>query len=121
MLDEFGFKTIELGSLSFAEQVSLFASAKVIIGPHGAGLANLVFCRKGTTVIELFADDYVFPLYYDLANKVELKYDYLICSSDAKATNVKQGMKLNMYVDLDRLKPKLESLLELYSSRSLGV
>jgi capsular polysaccharide biosynthesis protein len=121
MLDEYGFKKVELGSMSFAEQVSLFASAKVIIGPHGAGLANLVFCKKGTTVIELFAEDYVFPLYYDLANKVELNYDYLICSADAKANNAKQGMKLNLYVDLSKLQTKLDALLETYAVKSMGV
>lgn len=119
VLDEYGFKKVELGALSFAEQVSLFASAKVIVAPHGAGLANLVFCKKGTSVIELFAEDYVIPLYYDLANKVELNYNYLICESDAKANNVKQGMRLNILVDLKKIKVTLSSTLELHSAKSM--
>lgn len=37
----------------FSDQVRLFASAKVIIGPHGSGLANMVFADPGALVIEL--------------------------------------------------------------------
>merc|ERR1719401_329308 len=35
------------------EQIVLFGHAKVVLGQHGAGLANVVFARPGTMVIEL--------------------------------------------------------------------
>jgi capsular polysaccharide biosynthesis protein len=38
---------------SFQEQAVLFSSAKMIFGPHGAGLTNMLFCPEGTTVLEL--------------------------------------------------------------------
>ena len=38
---------------SFQEQSALFSSAKMIFGPHGAGLTNMLFCPEGTTVLEL--------------------------------------------------------------------
>jgi hypothetical protein len=43
LLEGFGFVTVELGRMSLAEQVALFHSADVVVGPHGAGLGATVF------------------------------------------------------------------------------
>ncbi len=40
------------GNESIPETIQLFSNAKFVIGFHGAGLANTLFCKKGTTVIE---------------------------------------------------------------------
>jgi len=47
-LGPLGFETFELERLSFAEQIRLFCEAECVVGPHGAGLSNLLFappCR----------------------------------------------------------------------------
>jgi len=46
------FKILELSKLNLNSQISIFNNARIIISPHGAGLTNLVFCRKGTKVFE---------------------------------------------------------------------
>ena len=48
-----GFKILRLSKFNFKKQISIFNNAKIIIGPHGAGFANLAFCKKNTKVIEL--------------------------------------------------------------------
>jgi hypothetical protein len=48
-----GFKSLKLNTLSFADQIKIFSKAKIIISMFGAELTNLVFCQKGTKVIEL--------------------------------------------------------------------
>ena len=40
-------------TLSPMQQARLFHSADVVIAPHGGALANLIFCRPGTRIIEL--------------------------------------------------------------------
>lgn len=55
-LKPFGFKLVYLEDLPFIQQVGLFNSAKVIVAPHGAGLANLVFCNPEAVVIEIFQE-----------------------------------------------------------------
>lgn len=50
-----GFEVVDPGRLSFADQIALFASASVVIGPHGAGLTNAGFCDSNSTLIELRA------------------------------------------------------------------
>ncbi len=47
------FKVVKLSEYSFLEQVSLFNNANYIVGLHGAGFANLVFCKKNTNVLEI--------------------------------------------------------------------
>ena len=48
-----GFTVVYLEEVNWREQASLFRSARVVVGPHGAGLSNLVFSHPGTTLVEL--------------------------------------------------------------------
>ncbi len=41
------------------DQIALFSSARAVIGVHGAGLANTVFCPPGTPVAEIIPSDHV--------------------------------------------------------------
>jgi capsular polysaccharide biosynthesis protein len=73
-LEARGFATVRLEERSWAEQIALFRAARVVVAPHGAGLANLVFCAPGTRVVELFARDYVNPCYWRVAALSGLDY-----------------------------------------------
>ena len=66
-LDHYGFERVLLSRLSFSEQIRLFASAEVVIAPHGAGLANLVFSPPGCTVIEFMPKNYVNACFWALS------------------------------------------------------
>ncbi len=61
ILKQYGFILVYLEDLSIFDQATLFHHAKIIIGPHGSGFANLIFARPDTMVIEidhgLFGDD----------------------------------------------------------------
>ena len=52
-LSENGFKILILSKYSFLEQAAIFNKAKVIIGLHGAGFANIIFSKKETKIIEI--------------------------------------------------------------------
>ncbi|MDC1490386.1 glycosyltransferase family 61 protein [bacterium] len=52
-LNTLGFELIDPSKLSLSEQVKAFSSAEIILGPHGAGLTNIMFCNPGTKVIEI--------------------------------------------------------------------
>ena len=58
-LEELGFTIFHPGDRSdWLDQVAIFAGAETVIGPHGAGLSNVVFCPDGAEVIELQPDAY---------------------------------------------------------------
>jgi capsular polysaccharide biosynthesis protein len=69
-----GFEKIVMGGRSVADQRSLFSSADIIVAPHGAGLTNLLFCRPGTAVVEIFPPTYINPCYWVLSDHLGLRY-----------------------------------------------
>ncbi len=61
------FEKIVLSPRPVPEQITLFAGADVIAGPHGAGLANLVFAAHGVRFAEFFPPGQLQPVYSRLA------------------------------------------------------
>lgn len=72
-LRPWSFKQVFLEDYTFADQVRLFHQAECVISPHGAGLANLVFCRAGTKVVELFGSEFN-PCYWAVAGGAGCRY-----------------------------------------------
>lgn len=77
-LQSLGFVTVELESMSLAEQISLFCHAKVIVAPHGGGLTNLIFCTPGTTVIEFFSPNYIRHYYWVISQQLGLQHYFTV-------------------------------------------
>ena len=47
------FNLAKLHEMKFSEEVDLFHNAECVVGLHGGGFANIVFCRPKTKIIEL--------------------------------------------------------------------
>lgn len=71
-----GFQIVNMEDLSLLEQIELSQSAKVIAGPHGAGLSNLVF--SDAQLIEFVGKHYNNTCYLDLALHSGNKYSYVV-------------------------------------------
>jgi hypothetical protein len=78
LLEKYGFKCVNLESMPLKQQIRLFYSAKIIVAPHGAGLANLVFCKPGTKVIELFTPSFLEPHYWLISRLLSLQYRMIV-------------------------------------------
>jgi len=50
------FEIVSPETMFVTAQIALFASASIIIAPTGAALANLIYCRPHTRVIEIISD-----------------------------------------------------------------
>ena len=101
-LENLGFRTVKLETMSVSEQASCLAAAEVVVAPHGAGLTNLVFCNPGTKVIEIFSPIYVPICFWTISNLCELEHYYLIAELFDSETQKYPGHK-NMRVDLNSL------------------
>jgi hypothetical protein len=73
-LQPLGFVPCRLETMPLAEQVALFERAECVVGPHGAGLTNLLFCRSGTQVIEIGTPYRPWACFYEIAHHRELDY-----------------------------------------------
>lgn len=80
VLSDFRIKQYVLSELSIQEQAQLFAEAELVVSPHGAGLANLVF-SDDTTIIELFSSKKS-TSYYRLSQINDLNYYFLTSQQD---------------------------------------
>ena len=102
-LELLGFSTYILEEMSYVEQVKLFAQAKVIVAPHGAGLTNLIFADN-PIILELFGA-YVGREFANLARGMGFKYGCLGCLSPRGEVRQKDGdMVVNVNELLDLLR-----------------
>ncbi len=51
LLGEHGFVAVDVGELSFSDQVSLFAGAEAIVGPTGAAWSGILFCESNPKLL----------------------------------------------------------------------
>jgi Glycosyltransferase 61 len=58
-MSRIGFSIVRSETLTFDQQVMAFSRAKVIAGPHGAGLTNAVFAPKGCLVIDMLPETWL--------------------------------------------------------------
>jgi capsular polysaccharide biosynthesis protein len=90
LLAPLGFEVIVPGRLPFLAQVEAFRDATHIIAPHGAGLANIVFCAPRTQVLEVFHPHYGTWAYAMLNAALDLNYASMVgrdADSDAPEFN----------------------------------
>ena len=81
-LAKHGFTEVSTEDLSVQEQIGLFANAEAVIGVHGAGLTNAVFCAPGTVLVELQPDlRKLKPTYWNMAAVSGLRYIQIVCKS----------------------------------------
>lgn len=80
MLSEYGFERIVPGEHTFEEQVRRFSNAEVVLGPHGAGLTNVMFATE-TTLVELFGT-YRNACFFTLATGIGHEYVSVTCRPD---------------------------------------
>lgn len=55
LVSSLGYSIVEPEKLTFLEQVALFNNARVIVGPSGAAMANMIFAPRGSKVIILIS------------------------------------------------------------------
>lgn len=91
------FLIIKLSELSFNEQIKIFNEAKIIIGSHGAGLTNLIFCEPSTKVIEIGNPNFDCDVFRNISNIQNLNYSFI----KAKQANSKFG---DMIINIEDLK-----------------
>jgi capsular polysaccharide biosynthesis protein len=75
-----GYEPVALETLSLAEAADLMSQAEAVLAPHGAGLANIVFCPPGCRVVEFFSL-HISPEYWLLAARMGLAYSIVECAA----------------------------------------
>ena len=74
------FTFVKLHEISFFDQVNYFYSADCVVGLHGAGFANIAFCRPETKIIEL-KGLHAGLIFENLARRNNLNYYCIACKA----------------------------------------
>ncbi|MBI2353075.1 glycosyltransferase family 61 protein [Candidatus Dependentiae bacterium] len=83
LFEKRGFKRYCMSDFSLLEQAALFYNADYIVAAHGSALANLLFCKPKTCVVEIFQYLYDASL-CNLAQDMKCRY-YCIKTTFKKA------------------------------------
>ena len=97
-LEKRGFLCVTPGALPVRDQAHLFARARLVAGPHGAGLANCAFMAPGGAVVELTHTGRVVGTYHELASAAGLGYGAVIGDMHGDAG---QPILADFAVDID--------------------
>ncbi len=67
-------RSVILETATLAEQISLFGSSDIIVAQHGAALANVVWCKPNTRVIEIVPEGYRVNCFPPLSRLIGLEH-----------------------------------------------
>ena len=100
-LAEFGFVTVDCDE---TRGNSMFATAEIVVGPNGAALTNTLFCRPGTTLVELVPSDHPFPFFLSTSLAAGLDYVGFGCpSTGEREPGDPAPSRFDFTVDVDAL------------------
>ena len=97
-LKDQGFRIIRLSNYGLKKQVSIFKNCSYVIGPHGAGLANLIFCKRKTKVLEIKNLGHPNRVYQKISKFNKLKHRFIMLKK------IKNNKKGDMYLPIGKLK-----------------
>jgi hypothetical protein len=102
LLEQYTFEAVDTDAMALRDQIELFASARYVVGIHGAGLANLGLRQGPVALLEIFPANYIHPHYAWLAQALGFGYSAVVGSSLVNGS---------FYLDLPSLETTLISML----------
>lgn len=100
LVSEFGYQEVFLEDYSLQEQAYLMHQANFVIAPHGAGIPNIVYCKKDTKVLEILPYSWTNVIYWIYAEYQELQYSVFLAGD----INAKPDGYLDYHLNLDKFK-----------------
>ena len=82
-----GFEVINPHHFEILEQMKIFSNAELIISPHGSNLSNIIFCKKGTKVVEIspsfnnLYENNISNRYNNLSKNLNLDFSKIVADS----------------------------------------
>ena len=93
-------------TLPTTQQMALFSRASVVVAPHGAGLANLLYAKPGSVVLEALCEQpYLNMCFQRLATVLGMRYHALVSTGGCEAV---------IHINTEHFISALKQLLLLY-------
>ena len=102
LLSRHGFICVCLEEMQLIEQINLFRNAKYVIAPHGAGLVNMSWCPRNTSILEIYPSRYSDPSMRLQADLLGHDYNFIRSQYDVDYSGDPQKMDLDIDTSLLR-------------------
>lgn len=116
LLEPQGFERVFMEDMTFDSQVRLMSETAILIAPHGAGLTNMVFCQRGTHIVEIADLGFPNPNFYAVASA--LGHHYWLVS--AESVGEVHPLEKDLRVAPEAIRDVLQELPSLCASKALG-
>jgi capsular polysaccharide biosynthesis protein len=108
-----GFQAVSLTGMSIVEQVRLFRGAKAIVGPHGAGLANVILSEQGTRLVEIMSTQRMWPGFKVMSHFAGAAYfPFVSATHEASQTAERGAGNEDFSVDVTSLRRFVEAVVK---------
>jgi hypothetical protein len=105
-LVERGFEILALERLSVSDQIMIFQEAAMVVGPHGAGHANVMWSAPGTHLLEVFHPSWMHPCYALLCGMRGIRYHCLVGESGTARGRWTEKSRYGIFMN-PRIKPSV--------------
>lgn len=102
---KYGFQSLDPAKISFREQINLFSSARIIAGPSGAGLVNMIFASDAANLLILSHK----ALFSSLAKYLGID-NVNILGTPIPETSFAENQK-DYVVDIEKVEKNIQSLI----------
>lgn len=106
-----GFVAFDPGAHAIEAQIRAFRDTSLVVAPHGAALANIVYCPPGTPVVEIVPEGYDQGVtsYRSLADLFGLPYRQMMAPEQASGVRANR-CNSDIAVSIDHLLALLDTL-----------
>jgi hypothetical protein len=117
LLQDLGFESVRTEAMTFREARELFATAEIVVGVHGAGLANLLCCQPGTILVELFPHGFADSWFAEVCAAREITYSCL--SGERVDVRGLRPMHFPVLIDLAKFEQVLDAAVNAANARAV--
>ncbi|MCB1450168.1 MAG: glycosyltransferase family 61 protein [Nitratireductor sp.] len=105
-LEKLDFVSICLEDYELEQQIQLMSHAEILVGLHGAGLANMIYMPSGSRILELTGHHISDITYCRLADALDFEYYY----SDIKSVDGPNEKNSDVYCDISHVVSILQTI-----------
>jgi len=110
VLQQNNFHIVDTEFLTVKQQIALFSNAEIIVGPLGAAMSNICFCRNKVKVLEIFPVSFHDSHLRVLTIALGHHYNYMITNSEID--HIITPQEENIFVDKHYFSRALEILMK---------
>lgn len=113
LLDKYDFEIYHPGQVSFQHDVDYFRDVSLLVAPHGASMANMVFSDSCNIIEIVCGPKWDADLFYFTALECGFSYDTAMCTRDYEYEGNNREIEEAWIVDIHGLEKNIEAAVSL--------